>query len=160
MEELGQKLKQAREDHGVSIEEAASDLNLRVSQLQNIEEGNLKAFKDVFYLKSFIRGYAKYLGLDEEKIMDEVNEYFFEATSKIPIAEIKKASKEKERKNKENKKVSSPYTSDDVPKSKVVGIIVGLIILLLVILIAFIVITQYVDPKEDVKDDEITYMVE
>ena len=37
------------------------------------------------------------MGLDEEKIMDEVNEYFFEATSKIPIAEIEKASLEKQK---------------------------------------------------------------
>ena len=160
MEEIGQKLKSAREDHGVSIEEAAGDLNIRVSQLQNIEDGNLKAFKDVFYLKSFIRGYAKYLGLDEEKIMDEVNEYFFEATSKIPIAEIEKASKEKEKQNKEEKKVSSPYTSDDKPKSKVVPIIVILIIILLVFLISFVVVTQYVSPKSDKTDDEITYNVE
>ena len=95
MKEIGEKLKEAREKNGVSKEEAASDLNLRVSQIDNIEEGNLKAFKDVFYLKCFVRDYAKYLGLDEEAIMDEVNEYFFESTSKIPIEEIKKASMEK-----------------------------------------------------------------
>ena len=55
MIEIGEKLKLAREENGVSKEEAAEDLNLRVSQIENIEEGNLKAFKDVFYLKCFIR---------------------------------------------------------------------------------------------------------
>ena len=69
MKEIGEKLKITREEQGVSIEEAASDLNLRVSQIENIEAGNLKAFKDVFYLKYFIRDYAKYLGLDEEEIV-------------------------------------------------------------------------------------------
>ena len=100
MKEIGEELKSAREEHGVSVEEAAEDLNLRVSQIENIEAGNLKVFKDVFYLKCFIRDYAKYLGLDEEKIMDEFNEFFFEETSKIPIAEIEKASKEKQREQK------------------------------------------------------------
>ena len=134
MKEIGEKLKAAREEHGVSVDEAAEDLNLRASQIENIEKGNLKVFKDVFYLKSFIRSYAKYLGLDEDAIMDEFNEYFFEETSKIPIAEIEKASRAKEKEKASDKKVASPYTVDDKPKSKVPAIIVTLIILLLLFL--------------------------
>ena len=156
MKEIGEELKAAREEHGVSIEEAAEDLNLRASQIENIEKGNLKVFKDVFYLKSFIRGYAKYLGLDEEKIVDEFNEYFYEETSKIPIAEIEKASKEKEKEKQEEKKVISPYTALDKPKSKIVPIIVGLIIFLLILLIGYIAITEYVIPKDD--DVAISYL--
>lgn len=157
MKEIGEKLKEAREEHGVSVEEVAEDLNLRVSQIQNIEEGNLKVFKDIFYLKSFIRSYAKYLGLDDEKIMDEVNEYFFEETSKIPIAEIQKASKAKEKEKVKEKKVVSPYTITDKKKSKVIPAIVTLIILLLVFLIGYIIVTEYVSPK--VEDNNImTYL--
>lgn len=156
MKEIGEELKAAREEHGVSVEEAAEDLNLRASQIENIEQGNLKVFKDVFYLKSFIRGYAKYLGLDEDKIIDDFNEYFFEETSKIPIAEIEKASKEKEKEKAGEKKVVSPYTVDDKPKSKVIPIIVTLIILLLIFLISYIVVTEYVSPAP--KDDVITYL--
>lgn len=157
MKEIGEELKQAREQNGVLIEEAAEDLNLRVSQIENIEEGNLKAFKDVYYLKCFIRDYAKYLGLDEEKIMDEVNEYFFEATSKIPIAEIEKASLEKQKEQKQEKKIVSPYTMDEKPKSKVIPVIVTLIILLLVFLIGYIVITEYISPKTN-ENNTISYL--
>lgn len=157
MKEIGERLKAAREEHGVSIEEAASDLNLRVSQIENIEQGNLKVFKDVFYLKCFIRDYAKYLGLDEEKIMDEFNEFFFEETSKIPIEEIEKASKEKQKEKSQEKKVVSPYTIDDKPKSKFGTIVVGLIIALLIFLIIYIVVTKYVAPKEE-NSDYMTYM--
>lgn len=156
MKEIGEELKSAREEHGVSVEEAAEDLNLRASQIENIEQGNLKVFKDVFYLKSFIRGYAKYLGLDEEKIMDEFNEYFFEETSKIPIAEIEKASKEKEKEKAVERKIVSPYTASEKPKSKFVPIIVTLIILLLMFLIGYIIVTEYVNPKNS--DDVITYL--
>ena len=131
MKEIGEELRLAREEHGVSIEEAAQDLNLRVSQIENIESGNLKVFKDVFYLKCFIRNYAKYLGLDDEKIIDEFNEFFFEETSKIPIKEIEKASIQKQKKERQENKIASPYTIDDKPKSKTIPIIIGIIIALL-----------------------------
>ena len=39
MKEIGQKLKLKREENGVSLEEAASDLKMRASQLESIEEG-------------------------------------------------------------------------------------------------------------------------
>lgn len=149
MKEIGEKLKQTREEKGVTVEEAAEDLNLRVSQIENIEEGNLKVFKDVFYLKCFIRDYAKYLGLDEEKIIDEFNEYFFEETSKIPIKEIEKASKEKQKEKEQEKGAVSPYTIDEKKKSKAIPIIIGLIIALLVFLIGYIVYTEYISPSEE-----------
>ncbi len=157
MKEIGEELKLAREEHGVSVEEAAEDLNLRVSQIENIEAGNLKVFKDVFYLKCFIRDYAKYLGLDEEKIMDEFNEFFFEETSKIPIAEIEKASKEKQKEQKLEKKVVSPYTMEEKKRSKIIPIIVTLIILLLLFLIGYIVVTEYLSPNDD-QNNSITYL--
>ena len=149
LKEIGEELRLARENHGVSVEEAAEDLNLRVSQIENIEEGNLKVFKDVFYLKCFIRDYAKYLGLDDEKIIDEFNEFFFEETSKIPIKEIEKASIQKQKKERQENKIASPYTIDDKPKSKTIPIIIGIIIALLLFLIGYIVVTEYISPKDD-----------
>lgn len=147
MKEIGEQLKEVRESHGVSIQEAADDLNIRASQIENIESGNVKAFKDVFYLKVFIRDYAKYLGLDEEKITDDFNEYFFEATSKIPIKEIEKASIEKQKEQEKEKKVVSPYTMEEKKDSKTIWIIVWLIIILLVVLIVYIVYTNYIKPS-------------
>ena len=88
MKEIGLKLKQKREENGVSIEEAATDLKIRQSMLESIEAGNKDDFKDVFSLKYFIRDYAKYLGLDGEEILDEFNEYLFEQTSKISVEDI------------------------------------------------------------------------
>ena len=73
MKEIGLRLKLKREENGVSLEEAASDLNMRVSQLENIENGKKDEFKDVFSLKYFIRDYAKYLGLDGEEVLDDFN---------------------------------------------------------------------------------------
>ena len=41
-------LRGAREENGVSLEEASEDLNIKPAILYNIEEGNMGCFKDIF----------------------------------------------------------------------------------------------------------------
>lgn len=138
MKEIGEKLKESRENMGVSINEVAEDLNVSVKQIEDIENGNMEAFKDIFYLKYFIRDYAKYLGLNKEDLVDEFNEYLFDYTSKLSLEEIKKAQKE-ERKDKIEKKIKSPYTIERksgfyIPPIIIYGLI-GILILILLFLI-------------------------
>ena len=90
MNEIGEELQYARESSGVSLNEASKDLNIKVEILENIEDGRTGAFKDIFELKEYISSYAKYLGLNEEELIDEFNEYMFEYTSKIPIKKMMK----------------------------------------------------------------------
>ena len=71
MNDIGETLRDARESSGVSLNEVSKDLDIKVEILQNIEEGKSGAFKDIFELKSLISNYAKYLGLDAEKLVDE-----------------------------------------------------------------------------------------
>ena len=138
MKEIGEKLKDARESMGISIEEAAEDLKLRPSQLEDIEEGNREAFKDIFYLKYFIRDYAKYLGLDYEQMVEDFNEYVFDYTSKISLEDIKKANKKHEKKDKN--KIVSPYTQDNKNnKSFSKSIIIGLIVVVLCIAVCCVI---------------------
>lgn len=132
MKEIGEILKEGREKNGVSIEEASEDLNYKVSQLEAIESGNFKLFKDIFLLKCMIMDYSKYLGLDTNSIMDDFNEFVFESTSKIPLDDIEKASKLKE----DDEKIVSPYTKKEEEKSKlplILGIILGILIIVFVI---------------------------
>lgn len=146
MKEIGLKLKQKREENGVSIEEAATDLNMRVSQLEAIETGDRSSFKDVFSLKYFIRDYSKYLGLDGEEILDEFNEYLFEQTSKISVEDINNAKREKEEKEK-NMKILSPYTVTSKDRKRFY-IILGIIIFLFVIgIVIYFVVSE--DGKSD-----------
>ena len=84
MKEIGEKLREERLSIGISIEEAAEDLKNAAIQIENIEEGNMEAFQDIFYLKYFIRDYSKYLGLKYEEMVDEFNEFLFDYTSKYP----------------------------------------------------------------------------
>ena len=58
MKELGEYLKKTRIGNGVSITEACEDLEFSTSHLENIESGNVKAFKDVYELRDSIKQYA------------------------------------------------------------------------------------------------------
>lgn len=142
MKELGYYLQDTRRSNGVSLEEAASDLNVDASYLENIESANVRAFKDVYYMRDLVRDYAKYLGLDEEKIQDQFNDFLFEHTSKISLEDIMSAKKKKEEEEKldNTKKIQSPYTKEYKKKVKKLPFVLGGIIFLLAIIIAIIVI--------------------
>ena len=136
MNEIGNMLRVTRESSGVSIEEASNDLGIKEVVLENIEDGKIGSFKDVFQLKTYINDYAKYLGLDGEKLVDSFNEYLFEYTSKIPVKEIEKAVQEQVKEEKEQDKVVSPYTKP--PKKHSVRFytaIYALIVLIAVLLL-------------------------
>ncbi len=112
MDEIGLSLREERESSGVSISEASKDLGLSELILQNIESGKIGAFKDVLELKTYITNYAKYLGLDALKLVDEFNEYIFEYTSKIPVKELEKTIEIQRKTLNKESKVSSPYTKE------------------------------------------------
>lgn len=136
MNNLGNLLREKRESKGVNISEVSKDLEIREVVLENIEQGNIGAFKDIFVLKENIRNYAKYLGLESEKLIDEFNEYLFEYTSKIPMKDIEKEIRNQNNKNtKEELKVNSPYTSPQKKYPKYYYIMVyGAVLLLLLII--------------------------
>ncbi|MFA5603702.1 MAG: helix-turn-helix domain-containing protein [Bacilli bacterium] len=132
MKEIGEKLREERLSIGISIEEAAEDLKMRPIQIENIEEGNMSAFQDIFYLKYFIRDYSKYLGLKYEDIVDEFNEFLFDYTSKISLDDIKEAQKKSNEKEK-TKKITSPYTLERRNRIDVTPIVVYILIIILVV---------------------------
>ena len=138
MKEIGEKLKEARENMGISVEEVSSDLNVNVKQINDIESGNMEAFKDVFYLKYF-RDYAKYLGLNKEDLVDEFNEYLFDYTSKLSLEEIRKAQKE-EKKDKIENKIKSPYTIERKSGFYIPPIIIYILIGILIVVLLFLII--------------------
>lgn len=129
MKEIGEKLKETRELMGISIDEVAEDLKLRPNQIEAIEIGNMEIFKDIFNLKTLIKEYAKYLGLDFEELIDEFNEYMFDYTSKIDVLEIKQEVKEIEDKN----IIRSPYTIER--KDKYLWLKIVLTVLVLIFLL-------------------------
>ncbi len=136
MEVIGEKLKASREEKGLSLDEVSEDLKIEVKDLKNIESGNRKSFDDVFLLKKYIYEYAKYLGLDYDKFIEEFNEYMFEYTSKIPSDVIERISKQKEEEE-QKKQAVSPYT---VIKKKSYKKVILAVITIILLIISFVVI--------------------
>lgn len=138
MKELGDYLKRTRVENGVSIAEAAEDLDLSTVQLENIESGNVKAFKDIYDLKEIVRQYAKYLGLNPEKVIDEFNGFLFEHTSKISLDDIMMAKKKMEE---EEKKATSPYTKEYKKKVGIWPFVLVFILIFIIFCILYIIIS-------------------
>jgi cytoskeletal protein RodZ len=151
LKEIGNELKEARETMGITLDEAAADLKLKPSQLENIEIGNRSAFKDVFELKQIIRDYAKYLSLEYEKLEDEFNEFVFEYTSKIPLEEIAKANEEKKL---EKREIISPYTIEHKKKVSVFWLVM-IMVLVIVGVVAYFIIDNY-DNENHVSSTNLT----
>jgi cytoskeleton protein RodZ len=63
IETIGQRLKQARQQRGLSIEEAAQATRIRVNYLQALEEDNFAALPSAVQGRGFLRSYASYLGV-------------------------------------------------------------------------------------------------
>lgn len=140
MKDIGEKLKETRESMGITLEEVAEDIKVDASQIENLEEGNMENFKDVYYLKYLIRDYSKYLGLNKEKLIDEFNEYLFDYTSKISLEDIKKA--KDEIKEKEDDKIHSPYTIEHKSKKPIKPIVFYLLAILLIGIAVYFVYSE------------------
>lgn len=156
MKDIGERLKDTRESMGITLEEVSEDLKVEPLQIQQLEEGNMENFKDVYYLKYLIRDYSKYLGLDKEKLINEFNEYLFDYTSKISLEDIKRA--KEEIKDKEEEKIHSPYTIEQKPKRSFMPILFYMFALITIALVVYFVYVEL--NKENVKEETITIKYE
>ena len=151
MKEIGEYLKETRIEAGVSLDEAAEDLNLSENVLENIESGNVRAFKDIYALKDDVIAYAKYLGIDSEKIEDEFNEFLFEKTSKISVADIMNDQRVKD--EEENKRqVISPYTMEYKEKKNLRPIYISILLIFIAIIVIYL-ISLYLNKTPDRVDE-------
>ena len=132
MEEIGLKLKQTRDKMEISIEEAANDLQLSVEEIDNLEKGQIKFFDNIPRVKQLIEIYGKYLGLHCELLIDELNEYLFDYTSKVSLKAIKK-----EKKKEDPDKMRSPYTRESKTRGKVFKIIILLVLIIITIILFY-----------------------
>lgn len=136
MNEIGNDFKQARDSSGLNLDEVSADTSIPLEALEQIEAGSIGSFKDIFKLKEYLQIYAKYLGLDPVKTIDNFNEYMFEYTSKIPLDHLEKAMEEKERQLIEeektgNIKVVSPYLRPKEQSKAAKYIFIAVVIIIL-----------------------------
>lgn len=159
MKELGEYLKRTRISSGVSVTEACEDLDFSTTHLENIESGNVRAFKDVYELRDSVKNYAKYLGLDSDKIVDEFNGFLFQHTSKITLDDIRAAQKKKEELL-EEKRVKSPYTKEYKEKIHTWPIFYVIIAVLFIAMIVYIILSNINKVPERVDELKVGVMEE
>jgi transcriptional regulator with XRE-family HTH domain len=69
LSELGQLLKKARLEQGISLEHLQETTKIRKRYLECIEEGDYKALPGNFYVRAFIKSYAEAVGLDPAEVL-------------------------------------------------------------------------------------------
>jgi cytoskeletal protein RodZ len=67
---LGETLRQARLDKGVSLVDAARDTRIRRGYLEALEAEDPAALPPAVYTRGFLRTYAEYLGLNPQAMVD------------------------------------------------------------------------------------------
>jgi transcriptional regulator with XRE-family HTH domain len=69
MSELGQLLKKARKERGITLDDLQETTKIRKRYLEAIEEGNYKVLPGNFYVRAFIRSYAEAVDLDPNEVL-------------------------------------------------------------------------------------------
>ena len=68
---IGEKLRQKREENGISLEKAAQETNIRIQYLQAIEADKSEVLASPAQARGFTRLYATFLGLDALALFEE-----------------------------------------------------------------------------------------
>ncbi|CAG9619646.1 helix-turn-helix domain-containing protein [Sutcliffiella rhizosphaerae] len=71
MTELGNKLKQTREEKGLSLDDLQTITKIQKRYLIGVEEGNYDIMPGQFYARAFIRQYSEAVGLDPDVMFEE-----------------------------------------------------------------------------------------
>ncbi len=69
MAQMGEMLKNAREEQGLTLEEVEEAIHIRKHLLQALEDENVKALPSPIVARGLIRNYAKYLNLDPVEVL-------------------------------------------------------------------------------------------
>ena len=72
MQSIGQKLKQAREDQRITLEHASESTRIRVPYLKALETDDVSILPSPVQARGFLRNYADYLGLDFDRLLEEL----------------------------------------------------------------------------------------
>lgn len=139
MTELGQKLKEAREAKGLSIDQLHEITKIQKRHLVAIEEGNYDVLPGAFYARAFIKQYADAVGLNGEELLVE-HQSTIPQSEKREVPQVSTGQKTQET----MQKSSSWPVADHMPK-----ILVALLVIAVGVVIWFVF--QALTGKDDEK---------
>lgn len=69
MRELGEKLKAAREEKGLSLEQIQNNTKIRLRYLQALEDGDFGLIPGEVYVRGFLQNYASMVGIEPRDLL-------------------------------------------------------------------------------------------
>lgn len=118
---IGDRLKEARQESGLSFKEIQDSIKVRAKYLQALEEENYKLIPGEAYVRAFIKGYGNFLGLNGKELVEEYKE---------------KLKKEREALEKELEQEEEEQ-STGIFQNKIVSSIIVIIVLLVIIFVVY-----------------------
>ena len=83
--ELGERMREIRENLGHGLEKVASDLRIRATYLEAIEAGRFNELPGNAYVVGFLRVYSDYLGLDGQDVVHQFKMADTEITNRTQL---------------------------------------------------------------------------
>lgn len=74
--EIGNKLKEAREARGLTLEDVEEETKIRRKYLQALEEEQFQILPGPIYAKAFLKNYARFLDINVEEALEDYNRQF------------------------------------------------------------------------------------
>ncbi len=68
---LGEKLRQAREERGISLSDVAEQTRISGQYIESIENDDYRSLPGGIFNKGFVKSFAKYVGLDEQEALQD-----------------------------------------------------------------------------------------
>jgi cytoskeleton protein RodZ len=72
MTTIGQKLRESREDQRLTIDKVFEATRIRMQYLRALEEDDLSIMPSAVQARGYLRNYAEFLGLDVDKLLDDL----------------------------------------------------------------------------------------
>src|SRR5699024_5228144 len=135
--QIGERLKEAREEKGLSLEDIQQKTKIQNRYLQAIEEDNLDDLPGKFYARAFIKEYALAVGLDPTELLEGFDEEKIQPQTEdnTPYARMSRSNEPKEAKG-----------------ASFLSFLPTVIVVILIVVIIFVAITLY--QKYSSGDDE------
>jgi cytoskeleton protein RodZ len=74
-ETIGEQLRLAREERGVPLREVSDQTRISIHYLEAIEANEFKRLPGGIFNRSFVKSYARYVGVDEKEAVESYTRY-------------------------------------------------------------------------------------
>jgi len=150
MSELGDRLKAARIEKGLSLDDLQNITKIQKRYLIAIEEGNFSVIPGNFYVRAFIKQYSDAVGLNPEVIFDEYRKEIPSVYDEVAQESLSRTKSKKVVSNKSSK------IFDVLPKVITALFIVGIVITLWYFIQTYLNNNNSAEPV-DKTDDEVGF---